>query len=277
MDIRKQLFPRIAAAVFALGLGAACVSVASAATVQPPSTLIKPGQIVYCSDISSPPFESYTANGKPVGEDVQLGDAIASLMGLKAVWRNTQFSGIIPALEAKQCDAILSGMIDKAARRKVVDFVDYLSLGNIIVVPKGNPHHVENLAGLSGLTVAVEIGTNNQAELQAENAMLKKAGKKPMSIEAFPVDTAAFQQLEVGHVDAYFTAQPTAAALSAKTNGQTELVGQLIGALPFGIATTKQNKALHNAIAEAFNDLRKNGEYIKILTAWGLQGTALKG
>lgn len=271
---------RIRLAVAGALAGAAAVLLvipsAGAATIQPPSTLNQAGQITFCADISSPPFESYTKGGKPVGEDVDLGNALAALMGVKAVWRNTAFAGIIPALQAKQCDAILSGMIDKPERRKVVDFVDYLKLGNIIVVAKGNPHHVSTLANLSGLKVAVEIGTNNKAELDAENVKLKAAGKPQMQIQAFPQDTAAFQQLVVGHVDAYFTATPTATSFVKKSGGRAMLVGKQVGSLPFGIATTKANKELHSALARGFAQLRKNGRYIKILTAWGLQGTALK-
>jgi len=271
------------AAVAVLIAGAAISLVVSSAgaakkppKIKPPSTLIKKGQISFCSDISSPPFESYTASGKPVGADVDLGKALAALMGIKTVWRNTAFAGIIPALQAKQCDAILSGMIDKPERRAVVDFVDYLKLGNIIVVQKGNPHHVKTLDDLSGLKVAVEIGTNNKAELDAENAKLQAAGKPPMEIQAFPQDTAAFEQLVVGHVDAYFTATPTAAALVKKSGGRAQLVGKQIGSLPFGIATTKANKPLHKALQRGFARLRKNGKYIKILTKWGLRNTALK-
>ena len=71
-------------------------------------------------------------------------------MGVKAEFRNTTFDGIIAALNAKKCDAIISGMNDTAERRKAVDFVDYLKVGQSLLVPKGNPKHISGLAGLSG-------------------------------------------------------------------------------------------------------------------------------
>ena len=129
---------------------AASAATASAAAVKPPANIASAGKIVFCADISFPPFESYASGNKAVGADVDLGTAFATLMGVKAVWRNTGFDGIIPALQAKQCDAIMSGLYDKASRRKVVDFVDYAKIGNSIAVPKGNPHHVAKLADLSG-------------------------------------------------------------------------------------------------------------------------------
>ena len=51
-------------------------------------------------------------------------------MGVKASFKNTTFDSIIAALKAKKCDAVISGMNDNAARRKQVDFVDYLKVGS---------------------------------------------------------------------------------------------------------------------------------------------------
>ena len=50
----------------------------------------------------------------------------------------------------KKCDAIISGMNDTPERRKQVDFVDYLKVGQSLMVKKGNPKHITSLARLSG-------------------------------------------------------------------------------------------------------------------------------
>jgi polar amino acid transport system substrate-binding protein len=267
----------IAVALLATVL-AGVASAAPAANVTPPPNIKSAGKIVYCADISFPPFESYAANGNtPVGSDIDLGNAFAKLMGVKAVWRNTAFDGIIPALQAGQCDAIISGLYDKASRRKVVDFVDYARLGNSIVVPKGNPHHVSKLADLAGLKVGVESGTTLRLQLVAANKSLTAAGKKPMTIVSFPKDSDAFQQLIAGNVDAYYTVTSTAAYYGKKTGGRTELAGPQISAFPFGIATRKNEKALHAAFVKGLADLRKSGQYAAILKKWGVSNAALNG
>ena len=266
-----------AAALVAAAAVAGTATATRAAQITPPSNIASKGQIVYCMDISFPPFESYSSSHQPVGSDVDFGNALAKMMGVKAVFRNTGFNGIIPALQAGQCDAIISGLYDKASRRKVVDFVDYAILGNSIVVPQGNPHHVNGFSGLSGLKVGVESGTTLRQQLEAANQKLKAAGKPQMTIVAFPTDSGAFQQLIAGNVDAYYTVTSTAAYYGGKDGGKTETAGPQVAAFPFGIATPKSDKALHQAFVKGLADLRANGQYLAILKKYGLANAALKG
>src|SRR5262249_42279936 len=89
---------------------------------------------------------------------IDIGTEIARRMGVKAEFKNTAFSAIIPALQAKQCDAILSQLFDKPKRREVVDFVDYMYSSQSFLVPKGNPKNIKSLDDLSVLKAAVENG-----------------------------------------------------------------------------------------------------------------------
>src|ERR1700760_1417451 len=117
---------RVLACIVAVGLsGLVATAAARAAEVTPPDAIAKAGKIVFCTDISGPPLEYYDENNKPIGSDIDIGTEIARRMGVAASFNNTPFSGIIPALQARQCDAIISQLIDKVARRAVVDFVDY--------------------------------------------------------------------------------------------------------------------------------------------------------
>ena len=267
----------IGAVALLAAVGAAAAPAAQAAQVTPPPNIASAGQIVYCSDISFPPFESYSPSHQAIGSDVDLGTALAKLMGVKAVFRNTAFNGIIPALQSSQCDAIISGLYDKASRRKVVNFVDYASLGNSVVVPKGNPHHINGMSGLSGLTVGVQSGTTLKLQLQAENQKLKAAGKTPMTIQTYPTDSGAFQQLIAGNVQAYYTVTSTADYYGQKDGGKTQTAGPQVSAFPFGIATRKNEAALGQAFAKGLADLRKSGKYLAILTKWGIANAAIKG
>jgi ABC-type amino acid transport substrate-binding protein len=133
--------------------------------------------ISFCSDTTYPPMESLSG-GKPVGADVDIADAIAKLWGDKANIVTTGFDVIIPALQQKKCDAIISAMTDNAERAKTVDFADYVNVGMLLMVKKGNPEHItENLASLAGKTVAVEAATTEKQMLDKENKKLA-AGEK---------------------------------------------------------------------------------------------------
>ena len=245
-------------------------AVAAQSSVTPPPAIKSAGQIVYCSDISYPPEESFAAGNKPIGSDIDIGTGIAKLMGVKATFKNTTFDSIIPALTTKKCDAIISGMNDTACRRKQVDFVDYLKVGQSLMVKKGNPEHITSLAALSGKRVSVESGTTNRDFLAAASTKLVKAGKKAITIVTFPKDTDAASALKTGRVDAYFGDSPVA-VYYANRDHSFEVGGSPINPLSIGIAIRKGDP-LKPAVQQALSQLYANGTMKKIVAKWGMTG-----
>ncbi len=268
------------AVLLAAGCGASTGNTAAkttAAVKVPASALGQAGTIRFCSDISSPPLEFYVNGQQPTGSDVELGNAIAHELGVRPVWVNTAFAGIIPALQAGHCDAILSQLFDKPSRRAVVNFVDYMNSSEAVLVRKGNPRHVTGIAGLCGLTVAAETGTTVTDYLAQQSKTCTAHGKKPIAVQTFLRDSDALNQLALGHVDAYGTTVETGGYDMSKNAGMFQIAGPPFGQILTGIATTKQNVALHRGIAAAFAALQRNGTYQKIMTKWGLKLDILRG
>ena len=72
--------------------------------------LAEPGKLTWGASVTFPPFE-FTENGKPVGFDIDLTDAVAKMLGLQsAIIMPIGFKGLIPALTGKRIDVIVSGM-----------------------------------------------------------------------------------------------------------------------------------------------------------------------
>ena len=244
-------------------MAAALVATAANATRMGASA----SKLTFCSDISYPPEESYKGT-TPVGSDIDIGTDIARQLGKTAAFKNTVFDSIIPALLTKHCDAIISGMNDTAARRKQVDFVDYLKVGQSIMVKAGNPEHITSLASLSGKTVSVESGTTNRDFLAAQSATLVKAGKKAINIKTFPKDTDAASALKAGRTDAYFGDSPVAAYYVAKDKAFA-IGGSPIAPLNIGIAIRKGDP-LRAATQKAIAAIYKSGSMKKIVAKWGM-------
>jgi polar amino acid transport system substrate-binding protein len=256
-------------AVGAAVVAALAVVAVAAAAVTPPPAIKSAGKIVFCTDATYPPEESIpTGSTNPVGSDIDIGGAVAAQMGVKATFKNTTFDSIIAALKAKKCDAVISGMNDTADRRKQVDFVDYLKVGQSIMVKAGNPEHITSLASLSGKNVSVESGTTNRDFLAAQSAKLVKAGKKAINIKTFPKDTDAASALKAGRVDAYFGDSPVA-VFYANKDKSFAVAGSPIAPIPIGIAIRKADP-LKAATQKALNALYAAGTMKKILAKWGM-------
>jgi len=259
---RRLTFWSMAAAATAV------VVVATAgAAVNPPPNIKAAGKIVYCSDITYPPEEFYQGS-TPAGSDIDIGTAVAKLMGVKASFKNTTFDSIIAALKTKKCDAIISGMNDTPKRRKQVDFVDYLKVGQSLMVKKGNPEHITTLASLSGKKVSVESGTTNRDFLAAQSSKLVKEGKSGINIVTFPKDTDAAAALKAGRVDAYFGDSPVVVYYASKDKSFA-VGGSPIDPIPIGIAIRKGDP-LKAATQQAINQLYANGTVKKIVAKWGM-------
>jgi polar amino acid transport system substrate-binding protein len=263
---------------WALAASAAVVMVGAAAAVaavKPPSHIQQAGKIVFCTDATYPPEESLQGTTF-VGSDIDIGAAIAKLMGVKAEWKNVGFDGIIAALLTKKCDAILAGMTDTAQRRKQVDFARYLDIGMSLMVKKGNPKRVKDIPSLSGLRVAAEVGTTEKDTLTAENAVLAKQGRKPIVLKLFNKDTDAAAALFTGKVDAYFADDPPVAYYVKRNADRFQVAAARIQSAPIAIASRKGDP-LGPVLRAAVAQLYAHGTMATILRKWGMSAFALTG
>lgn len=251
----------------------ASAGASAAAGLKAPAAIASAGKVVFCSDISYAPEEFYAEDGTTAqGSDIDIANKIGEYWGVKVEVDNTSFDGIIAALTSKKCDLVISGMNDTAERAKEVDFVDYLKVGQGLLVPAGNPKAIKTLDDLSGKAVAVQLGTTNADALAAKNVELKAAGKPEIDITTFEKDTDAFQQLGLGRVDAFSTDSPVVAYYNSKAEnkGKYEVGGTPIEPAPIGIAIRKGETELKDAVTAAVDQFYADGTLKTILDKWGM-------
>jgi polar amino acid transport system substrate-binding protein len=233
-----------------------------------------PNPIVYCVDTTYPPAESIV-NGKAAGYDIDIANAIAKQLGSTAQIKTTGFTVIIPALQQKKCNAIISSMTITPDRAKQVTFAPYINVGAFLMVKKGNPSNITDLASLSGKSAAVEASTTELDGLQAENKILQKQGKPQITIKSYPADTSAAAAIQSGKVDAYFADAPPVLYYVRTTNGKFETAGKQLETAPEGVATRKGDP-LGRQINRAIQTLYLNGKIKPILAKWQASQFALK-
>jgi polar amino acid transport system substrate-binding protein len=262
--------PRAAllAALFGAALGAAQAGAAL------PERIAATKTITYCSAITLPPMEFFNAKQQPEGVDIDLGDQLAKRLGVKSKWINMPFAGLIPALLADHCDAIISQLFIKAPRLEVIDEIPYMNSQEAVLLKAGSPK-IATLADLSGKKAATVTGTTATQLLEEASETLKKAGKPPINIIMFPENTPALQQLQFGQVYAYGVAYETALYYAKIAPSQFEVGGPSYFKILTGIGVNKKEQALEGDLKAALADMMKDGSYAAIFKKWGIEDDML--
>lgn len=218
----------------------------------------------YCDDPTFPPMESTTPGGKPVGFDIDMAAAIAKqLGGGSAKFVHTAFSGLLPALGAKKCDVVLSGIFVTPDRTKQFPAVPYMRSHRALLVAGGNPKHITSVADLKGKRVVVQAGTKYEQYLKAQKAKLG------FSLQSYPGDTDAIAQLLLGRADAVLT-QDTEGAYQMKQHPGKIAIGYLFPQFDtFGIYYRKGDE-IGAKMTAAIKALKADGTLGKLAAKYSI-------
>ncbi|MDZ8078774.1 MAG: ABC transporter permease subunit [Nostoc sp. DedQUE01] len=125
-----------------------------------------------------PPYEFYdtkTGENQIVGFDIDIAKTLAEKLGFKLKIMESDFNGLIPALQANRADFVMAGMTPTPERQKNVDFsIIYYEAKDTIVAAKGS--NLKQPQDLSGKKVGVQLGT-----IQEQN--IKKIAQKVAGIQ----------------------------------------------------------------------------------------------
>jgi polar amino acid transport system substrate-binding protein len=277
---------------FALGaslLLSACGSSSSPAA-GPDLHLVTPGKLTIASDTTYAPAEYKDPNDptKFIGYDMDIAREIARRMGLTANIETATFDAIIPDISGaplgqQKYDVSISSFTINDTRKQKVDMIPYLTAGESILVPAGNPKNITKFDDMCGKTIAVQNGTVEADEVRDANGTgpgtsgqgpdCKKAGKL-IKILSYDDETVVVQQVLVGRADASYQDQPVTGYYAKLNPGKVQTGGITVQPSPEGIVVRKDNPALETAVQNALNAMRSDGTYLKILQQWGVQDLA---
>jgi polar amino acid transport system substrate-binding protein len=231
------------------------------------SKISSDGKLVVGTDPTYEPSE-FKQNGKIVGFDVDLGDAIAKKLGLTAEFQESKFDAILPALGSRY-EIGMSSFTDNPEREKVVDFVTYYSAGTQWASkdPNFDPDNA------CGKKVAVQTGTvQDTDDLPARQ---KKCGSNPIQVQRYDAQDEATNSVVLGKADAVLADSPVMAGAVKKVGGGLQLVGDVYDSAPYGIAIPKTAGTTKDAVLGAVKALIADGTYKAILDKWGVQSGAI--
>ena len=274
-NLGKAVTAALATVMIFSGLSA-CGSSESSSDSHNSLNLINDGKLTACVSLISPPYSYKDNSGNPTGTEVDLIKAIAKQMNLEPEYRNYDFSGLIPALQANQCDVIMSSLYIKPEREKVVDFVPYLKSASSVVVSKSNPKKITGFDdSLCGNKLASVTGSTGATYLEKIAKQCATDGKTKPTTSLVSDSANALLMVKSGQLDALVTTAEEGGFDTKKTNGAVQVAGKVFDSITIGAATTKQKTALHEELAKALKAVKDSGEYSKILDKWGSENMSV--
>ena len=223
--------------------------------------VVEEGYLTTCTHLDYKPFQFHD-QGKIVGFDVDLVDAIAREMGLQQKIQDTPFEGIQSGevLNTRQCDVAAAAISITPTREENFDFSDpYFEATQALVAQKGSG--IRNLADLRGKRVGVQLATTGE---QYANENKDANGYEVAQYEDLPLMVSAVQTDQV----AAAINDNSVLADFVKNNPELEIVNEFSTGDQYGIGVAEGNTALREQINQALQKIKDSGEYDQIYQKW---------
>ncbi|MBV8151428.1 MAG: transporter substrate-binding domain-containing protein [Candidatus Eremiobacteraeota bacterium] len=258
----------------AWGWCAALGGAAQRCPVKAPGSLMNAGALTVGTAFGTPP-QNFLVDNKPTGSDVEIMEAVAAQMCLKADFVNLAFAGLFPGLNAKKFDVVTAAVGITAQRAESLDFVPYF-LGGLRLITKTNGglrfQHEQEACGYSIGALAGSVEDRDLAKYKGNCPP-----SKPMDVKTYPSNNEVVEQLHKGTIQIAFLDWPLAAYTVSQSNGELMIASPVLTGEPpgeprhrEGITFRKGDAELEKAVSQAFANIEKNGTYEKILSKWNL-------
>ncbi|MDR6949458.1 polar amino acid transport system substrate-binding protein [Pseudomonas sp. 2957] len=206
-----------------------------------------------------PPFNNKDASGQVVGFDKEIGDALCAKMKAECSVVTSDWDGIIPALNAKKFDFLISSLSITEDRKAAVDFTDpYYSNKLQFIAPK-NVDFKTDKDSLKGKTIGTQRAT-------LAGTWLEDTYGDDIKVSLYDTQENAYLDLTSGRVDAILADKyANYDWLKTDAGKNYEFKGDpVVESDKIGIAVRKGDNELRNKLNAALKEIVADGTYKKI-------------
>ncbi|MFM2253747.1 MAG: hypothetical protein RJB68_2084 [Pseudomonadota bacterium] len=219
------------------------------------------GPLKVAIDPTYEPFTFKSADGQPTGFDVDVANALCEQIKRKCEFVEQVWDSMIPGLNAKKYDVIISSMSITDDRLKEVDFTDkYYNTPSRLVLKKGVKF--TDAASIKGKKIGVLKGSTQEKYAMGD---LKPAG---VIVNSYEAQDQVYLDIKSGRLDGTVAdyMEVTGGFLSKPEGAKFELVGPDLKMPQYfgygaGIALRKGEDQLKGELNEAIKAIRANGTY----------------
>jgi len=205
--------------------------------------------LVMATNAAFPPYEYYE-DGKIVGIDAEVAQAIADKLGMELVIEDMEFGAILSAVQSGKADIGLAGMTVTDERKLTVDFTPFYAQGKQVIIVKAEGSTVASADDLADKAIGVQENTTGD---------IFCSGDYPdADIQRYSKGVDAVQALVQGKVDCVVIDSEPAQVFVSQNEGLTILETPYI-VEDYAGALCKDNAELNAKIIEALNELLADG------------------
>ncbi len=144
----------------------ACAGFLGAAVAAHASTLddiVKRGELRVAVQTQGPPFSMVDKKGERTGSSVELAKLMAQEMGVKVVFLDLDWDGLLPALISGKADMLAADMTPTLARATKVAFTKpWIYIGPMVATKEGSKFTSTNACKAPGTKIAVLFGSTGE-------------------------------------------------------------------------------------------------------------------
>lgn len=217
------------------------------------------GQLEIGTEGTYAPFTFHDKTGKLTGFDVDLVTEVAKRLGVKPVFKETQWDAMFAGLDAKRFDIIANEVGIRPDRQQKYDFSNPYITSSAVLIAAADNNKVKTFEDIKGLKSAQSL-TSNYADIA------KKYGATIVGVEGFD---QAIQLLTSKRVDV--TVNDKLSFLDfkkQKPDAPVKIVATSSDASKSGFMFRKNSSTLVEAVNKALTDIINDGTYKKISEKW---------
>ena len=215
------------------------------------------GEIVIAMEGTWAPWTYHDENDKLVGFDTEVGEAIAEILGVKAVFVEGEWDGLLAGLEVGRYDLMINGVEITDERSEKYDFTDaYAYIRTALIVGSGN-NEITSFENLDGKTTANSINSTYMYLAEEYGATVLGVDTLDQTLDMVLSGRADATLNAELSFDDYMKVHPDAALKVAALTEEASHV-----AIP--VRKGDDSKTLREAVNEAIEELRGNGKLAEI-------------
>jgi len=212
-------------------------------------------------DATFAPHAMVKLGGGLQGFNIDLGYEIAKRMGKKIEIEGTEFSGLVPGLNAGKYDFVLAPVTATPERAEVMLFTEGYLDTDFTFVEKNSATGIKSLEDLKGKTISLNKGSSYEAWAR------ENADKYEFEIDVYGSNADAVQAVLAGRADAGLAGNGVSGWV-AKQNPMIKTTYTIATGLVWSMAFRMDDTQGRNAFSLALKCMKKDGFVAELVEKW---------